>query len=160
MKIPHKKKTAISLALFLIANLHNGVANAADSPEPGPKTKCFIEIGDPHLSTYLNERRGLRAVKADAESRCVFFQKNVILTVTIFKTGRFSDHFVKETRTDPSNPKSSGFAVKNWQTSRECKNEKKTVYFAIASSQAVINGKLLSTVKARSKNSEPLKCGT
>jgi len=160
MKPPSKKKSAISIALFLIANLYSDAAIAAQSPEPGPKTKCFIEIGDPHLSTYLNERRGLKAVKADAESRCNFFQKNVILTVTIFKVGRFSNHFVKEFRTDPANPKSSGFTVKNWQTYRQCKNEKVTIYFAIAASQAEINGKLLRTVKARSDNSEPLECGT
>jgi len=160
MKPPSKKKTAISIAFFLIANLYSDAAIAAQSPEPGPKTKCFIEIGDPHLSTYLNERRGLRAVKADAESRCNFFQKNVILTVTIFKVGRFSNHFVKEFRTDPANPKSSGFTVKNWQTYRQCKNENETIYFAIAFAHAEINGKLLRTVKARSDNSEPLECGT
>jgi hypothetical protein len=160
MKLPNKKKIAISLAFFLIANLYSDAAIAAQTSETGPRTKCFIEVGDPHLSTYLNERRGLKAVKADAESRCNFFQKNVILTVTIFKVGRFSNHFVKEFRTDPANPKSSGFTVKNWQTYELCKNEKETTYFAIAFSQAEINGKLLRTVKARSNNSEPLKCGT
>jgi len=160
MKLPNKKKTTITLAFFLIANLYSNAAIATQSPETGPRTKCFIEVGDPHLSTYLNERRGLKAVKADAESRCNFFQKNVILTVTIFKVGRFSNHFVTEFRTDPANPKSSGFTVKNWQTYRQCKNEKETIYFAIAFSQAEINGKLLRTVKARSNNSEPLRCGT
>jgi hypothetical protein len=160
MKLPNKKKTAISLALFLIANLYSDTAIAAEPPEPGPKTQCFIKIGDPHISTYLNERRRLKAVKVDAESRCNFFQKNVALTVTIFKVGRFSDHFVNEFRTDPANSKSSGFTVKNWQTYRECKNEKETIYYGVASSQAEINGKLLRTVKARSNNSKPLKCGT
>ena len=160
MKLPTKKKTAISLAIFLLANLYSDAAIAADSPEPGPKTKCFIEIGDPHISTYLDERRGLKAVKVDAESRCNFFQKNVILTVTIYKVGRFSDHFVKEFRTDPANSKSSGFTVKNWKTYRQCKNEKETTYYGVAFSQAEINGKLLRTVKARSNNSKPLKCGT
>jgi hypothetical protein len=160
MKLPNKKKIAISLTFFLIANLYSDAAIATQTSETAPRTKCFIEVGDPHLSTYLNERRGLKAVKADAESRCNFFQKNVILTVTIFKVGRFSNHFVKEFRTDPANPKSSGFTVKNWQTYELCKNEKETTYFAIAFSQAEINGKLLRTVKARSNNSEPLKCGT
>jgi len=160
MKIPTKRRSTLLLTLFLLSNHFTAVSSAAEPPEPGPKTKCFIEIGDPHLSTYLNERRGLNAVKADAESRCNFFQKNVILTVTIFKVGRFSDHFVKEFRTDPANPKSSGFTVKNWQTYRQCNNKKETTYFAIAFSQAEINGKLLRTVKARSNNSEPLKCGT
>jgi hypothetical protein len=160
MKLPNKRMTAISLALFLIANLHSHNAIAAESQEPGPKTQCFIEIGDPHISTYLKERRGVKAVKVDAESRCNFFQQNVALTVTIFKVGRFSHHFVKEFRTDPANPKSSGFTVKNWQTYRECKSQKETVYYGVASSEAEINGKLLRTVKARSNNSEPLMCGT
>ena len=125
MKHPSKKKAAISLTFFLIANLYSDAAIATQTPETEPRTKCFIEVGDPHLSTYLNERRGLKAVKADAESRCNFFQKNVILTVTIFKVGRFSNHFVKEFRTDPANPKSSGFTVKNWQTYELCKMKRK-----------------------------------
>jgi hypothetical protein len=75
MKLPNQKKTAISLALFLIANLYSDTAIAAEPPEPGPKTQCFIKIGDPHISTYLTERRRLKAVKVDAESRCNFSRK-------------------------------------------------------------------------------------
>jgi hypothetical protein len=158
MKIPTKRRSTLLLTLFLLSNHFTAVSTAADSP--GPKTRCFIEVGDPHISTFLQERRGIRAVKVDAESRCNFFQNNVILTVTIYKVGRFSDHFVKEFRTDPANPKSSGFRVKNWQTYRECKNEQETTYYGIAFSEAEINGKSLRTVKARSNKSKPLKCGT
>ncbi len=160
MKLPSKKKAAISLALFLFANLYSDTAFAAESLEPGPKTKCFIEIGDPHLSTYLQERRGTRAVKVDAESRCNFFQQNVRLLVRIYKKGRFSDHLVREFETDPVNPKSSGFTVKNWQTHEICKNRKETIYYGTAFAQAEINGKLRRTTLARSADSEPLKCGT
>jgi hypothetical protein len=160
MKLPSKKKAAISLALFLFANLYSDTAIATESLEPGPKTKCFIEIGDPHLSTYLQERRGTRAVKVDAESRCNFFQQNVRLLVRIYKKGRFSDHLVREFETDPVNPKSSGFTVKNWQTHEICKNRKETIYYGTAFAQAEINGKLRRTTLARSADSEPLKCGT
>jgi hypothetical protein len=160
MKLPSKKKAEISLALFLFANLYSATAIAADSLEPGPKTKCFIEIGDPHLSTYLQERRGTRAVKVDAESRCNFFQQNVRLLVRIYKKGRFSDHLVREFETDPVNPKSSGFTVKNFQTYEICKNRIETIYYGTAFAQAEINGKLRRTTLARSADSEPLKCGT
>ena len=158
MKIPTKRSSAVLLALFLLSNHFTSVSNAADSP--GPKTRCFIEVGDPHISTFLQERRGIRAVKVDAESRCNFFQKNVRLRVRIYKKGRFSDHLVREFETDPVNPKSSGFTVKNWQTYEICKNEKKTIYYGTAFGQAEINGKLRTTTFARSAESEPLKCGT
>ena len=147
MKIPTKRRSTLLLVLFLLSNHFTAVSTAADSP--GPKTRCFIEVGDPHISTFLQERRGIRAVKVDAESRCNFFQNNVILTVTI-----------KEFRTNPANPKSSGFRVKNWQTFQECQNEQENTYYGVAFSEAEINGKLLRTVKARSNKSKPLKCGT
>lgn len=160
MKLPNKKKTAISLALFLIANLHSDAAIAAEIPEPGPKTKCFIKIGDPHISRYLLERRGIRAVKVDAESRCNYFQQNVRLKVRIYKKGIFSNYYVGEFAIDPLNPKSSGFTVRNWQAYEVCKNQKRTIYFGTAFSQAEINGKILTTPVARSAYSKPLKCGT
>jgi hypothetical protein len=158
MKIPTKRRSTLLLTLFLLSNHFTAVSTAADSP--GPKTRCFIEVCDPHISTFLQERRGIRAVKVDAESRCNFFQQNVRLLVRIYKKGRFSDHLVKEFETDPVNPQSSGFTVKNWQTYEICKNRKETIYYGTAFARAEINGKLRSTTLARSADSEPLKCGT
>jgi hypothetical protein len=160
MKLPNKKKTAISLALFLIANLYSAAAIAADSSGLGPKTQCFIKIGDPHISRYLLKRRGIRAVKVDAESRCNYFQQNVRLKVRIYKKSRFSSDLVGEFEIDPLNPRSSGFTVRNWQAYEVCKNRKPTIYFGTAVSQAEINGIILTTPAARSANSKPLKCGT
>lgn len=160
MKLCNKKNAGLFIASFLLSNLFSNPAIAAKSQEPGPKTQCFIKIGDPHISKYLLERRGIRAVKVDAESRCNYFQQNVRLKVRIFKKGRFSNYFVKEFEIDPSNPKSSGFIVKNWQSYEICKNQKKTIYFGTATSQAEINGRILTTPVARSANSKPLKCGT
>lgn len=160
MKLRNKKNAGLSIALFLLSNLFSDPAIAAESPESGPKTQCFIKIGDPHISRYLLERRGIRAVKVNAESRCNYFQQNVRLKVRIYKKGRFSNYFVREFEIDPSNPKSSGFIVKNWQSYEICKNQKRTIYFGTAISQAEINGRILTTPVARSADSEPLKCGT
>jgi hypothetical protein len=160
MKTPTKRRSALLLTFFLLSNHFTAVSSAAEPPEPGPKTKCFIKIGDPHISRYLLERRGIRAVKVDAESRCNYFQQNVRLKVRIYKKSRFSSDLVGEFEIDPLNPRSSGFTVRNWQAYEVCKNRKPTIYFGTAVSQAEINGKILTTPAARSANSKPLKCGT
>jgi hypothetical protein len=160
MKTPTKRRSTLLLTFFLLSNHFTAVSSAAEPPEPGPKTKCFIKIGDPHISRYLLERRGIRAVKVDAESRCNYFQQNVRLKVRIYKKSRFSSDLVGEFEIDPLNPRSSGFTVRNWQAYEVCKNRKPTIYFGTAVSQAEINGKILTTPAARSANSKHLKCGT
>jgi hypothetical protein len=160
MKTPTKRRSTLLLTFFLLSNHFTAVSSAAEPPEPGPKTKCFIKISDPHISRYLLERRGIRAVKVDAESRCNYFQQNVRLKVRIYKKSRFSSDLVGEFEIDPLNPRSSGFTVRNWQAYEVCKNRKPTIYFGTAVSQAEINGKILTTPAARSANSKPLKCGT
>ena len=47
-----------------------------------PATKCFIEVGNAHISTSILEQQGRLAVKVNATSRCNFPQRSVILTGT------------------------------------------------------------------------------
>jgi hypothetical protein len=54
-----------------------------------PQTRCFVTIGDAHISTYIGEKSGQPAVKVNAQSKCKFSTDNLFLTVEIFKKGRF-----------------------------------------------------------------------
>ncbi len=125
-----------------------------------PLTKCFIDIRDAHISTTIFKKEGRLAVKVNAISSCNTLQRNVVLTVKIFKEGRFGSQLVQERSTDGKSPKSQGFIVKNQFTFAYCKNTTKTRYYGIATARAIINGKSYFTHPVRSENITQLGCGT
>jgi len=124
-----------------------------------PRTACHIEIGNAHLSTSIKRKRGLDAVKVNATSTCNFTQRNVQLTVKIFKVGAITDYLVAQKSTDPLAAASSGYVVKNQFTFLLCKTSKESFFYGVAYSRAIINGKRYTTLPVRSEDSKPIDCG-
>jgi hypothetical protein len=133
------------------------VAGAVVTP---PKTKCFIEVQNAHISTSILEQQGRLAVKVNATSRCNAPQSNVILTVKIFKEGLGIAHLVAQRSTRADNPKSQGLVVKNQFTFAYCKNTTRSKYYGVASARATIRGKGYTTPPVWSEKTLELNCGT
>lgn len=135
-------------------------AFAAGTPVTPPKTKCFIEIQNAHISTSIFEQQGRLAVKVNATSKCNVAQNNVVLTVKIFKEGFGAPHLVAQRSTRADDPKSQGFLVKNQFTFAYCKNTAKSRYYGVASARATIRGKRYLTPPVWSEKTLELECGT
>jgi hypothetical protein len=158
-KFLHKLKASISLTLAVFIST-SVLANAAGAVATPPKTKCFIEVQNAHISTSILEQQGRSAVKVNAKSQCNFPQSSVILTVKIFKEGLGAPHLVAQRSTRAENPKSKGFVVKNQFTFAYCKNTTKSKYFGVASARATIRGKSYITPPVWSEKTLELDCGT
>ena len=134
--------------------------DAAGAVVTPPKTKCFIEVQNAHISTSILEQQGRLAVKVNATSRCNVPQSNVTLTVKIFKEGLGVAHLVAQRSTRADNPKSQGLVVKNQFTFAYCKNTTRSKYYGVASARATIRGKGYTTPPVWSEKTLELNCGT
>lgn len=136
------------------------VANGAGAVVTPPKTKCFIEVQNAHISTSILEQQGRLAVKVNAVSTCNVPQSDVILTIKIFKEGLGAPHLVAQRSTQANNPKSKGLVVKNQFTFAYCKNTTKSRYYGVASARATIRGKRYLTPLVWCEKTIELECGT
>ena len=150
----------LSSLLFALYLTSSSALYAAESIVTPPKTQCFIEIQDAHISTTILELQGRLAVKINALSKCNVPQSNVVLTVKIFKNGFGAPHLVAQKSTKADGLKSNGLIVKNQFTYAYCKNTAKTKYYGIASARATINGKVFIAPPVWSEKTIELKCGT
>ncbi|MDP1721404.1 MAG: hypothetical protein Q8L08_10500, partial [Candidatus Nanopelagicaceae bacterium] len=152
-----------SMALFsalALPILFTPQSHAATSQPKEPKAACRIEVDNAHISTSLLRQRKLKYVKVNARSICNVPQQRVTLTVEIYKTGFFSDHFVDRFKTEEFAPQSSSLRVKISNAAVECKNNEMTRYFGIAYAKAIIQGKWQYAGRTRSDRIIPLHCGT
>lgn len=154
-------KFLITAAPFTLSLLILFPINASYAGEvTPPRTRCFITIEDAHISKYILKHEGRRAVKVNAYSTCNVTQSNVELTVKIFKVGAFGSYLIKQKSTKPLSKASNGLVVTNFFTYEYCKNEIESVYYGVAYSKAIINGKTYVTAPDWSANPSKLKCGT
>ena len=135
-------------------------ADAVNRVVTPPLTRCFIDIRNAHISTTIFRKEGRLAVKVNAISRCNTPQREVLLTVKIFKEGLFGSHLVQQKSTNLVKPQSQGLVVKNQFAFAYCKNTTKTRYYGVASSRALINGKRYETIPVQSENIIELDCVT
>lgn len=132
---------------------------AAQVPPTMPNTSCRIEIGNAHISTFILESQGSRAVKVNATSICNITHSNVKLTVRIYKVGRFRNYLVAAYATNPLAPTSRGFRVKNQNAFMECRTHVESRFYGIAFAEAVLAGQKVAAPPTRSKRILPLHCG-
>jgi len=154
------KHQVVSLVFLVSSMIFPSELQATDKVATPPKTKCFIDVGDAHISSTILERQGRLAVKVNAISRCNVLQENVVLTVKIYKVGAGPPHLMAEKSTQSRSSKSRGLIVKNQFTYIFCKNQTKSKYYGLAYSKALINGKLYQTPPVWSENTIELRCGT
>jgi hypothetical protein len=160
MSKSRRKYQLVSLAILMISVICPSELQATDKIASPPKTKCFIDVGDAHISSTILERQGRLAVKVNAISRCNVLQENVVLTVKIYKVGIGPPHLMVEKSTQGLSSKSRGLIVKNQFTYIFCKNQTKSKYYGLAYSKALINGKQYQTPPVWSENTIELRCGT
>ena len=134
--------------------------SALAAATPSVKAACRIEIDNPHLSTSQYEKNLTNYVKVNARSICNTYQSSVSLTVQIYKIGFLQNHLVAQSTTKPNNWNLNSYKVENKDTLQKCTSGKRTTYFGIAFSKAMIGGKWQYAGRTRSRNSIPLKCGT
>lgn len=143
--------------LFLLSSMPS---YAATIHAKTPRASCRIEIGNAHVSTHIKEVMGIKAVKVNAESICNVTQSNVRLTVQIYKVGYFRDYLISERSTNPLRPTSYGTRVKNQETFRRCTSNRKSSFYGIAFSEAIIAGQKSAAPPTRSPKIVSLQCGT
>lgn len=115
--------------LIIISLLNMNSALGSQSSTKEPKPPCRLQISIAHLSTHINERLGIRAVKVDASSICNIPQSDVAITVEIWKKGKLQNHQVR------------------------------TSYYGVAYSKAFIAGKWQYARHVLSLEIIPLNCG-
>ena len=125
-----------------------------------PKASCRIEVDNAHISSSILKHRKTRFVKINARSICNVPQQRVLLTLEIYKTGIFGNHFVVQFQTNPIVASSSGLKVEIANAAVKCLNNKTTRYFGIAYSKAIIQGAWQYAGRTRSTHIVPLNCGT
>jgi len=152
------RKVILLFTIFSILIPTNGLAATVAPKEPKPP--CRLQITNAHISTYLIEKSGIRAVKVNASSICNVPQSNVTITIEIWKTGLLGNHFVRSQTTHSSGSTFPGSRVDNLVTFKRCKDLSSTRYFGIAFSKALIAGKWQYARDTRSKFISVLKCGT
>ena len=145
---------AILLLLFPIPS------HAATAGPNAPRASCRIEIDNAHLSTHFKEAMGVKAVKVSARSICNVTQSNIKLTVQIYKVGFFRDYLISEKSTDPLRPTSYGTRVRNQETFRSCTSNRKSSFYGIAFSEAIIAGQKSAAPPTQSPKIVSLLCGT
>lgn len=150
----------ISFAITALAIIAlNSQVFVAHSASNATKPACRIEIGNAHLSTFLMETHGDRAVKVNATSICNVADSHVKLTVRIYKVGLFRNYLVVQRSTNPMLPSSTGLRVRNQDTFMKCKTNQESSYYGIAFAEAIISGHKVAAPPARSKRIIPLACG-
>lgn len=153
-----RKFLAISI-IFVSIITPLSPSSAATAVEAG-KAPCRIQIHDPHISGSLLKTTGKPFVKVDAESVCDLPQSQVLLTVELYKIGRFGGQLVARTSTDPKSKKSFGFFVTNYGTAALCISDATTTFYGLAYAKAIVAGKQLYAGTTFTKGFTTIKCGT
>ena len=153
------KHRIMGVALLLILQLIAPFNAAHAGVVTPPFTRCNIEIGDAHISESLLRTRGLIAVKVNAKSQCNKPKRSLVLTVEIYKVGLIYDHRVALKEVRVKGVVFQSRVVKNQHTFVKCRSNKWTKYYEIAYAEALINGKIMKTLRVRSENIERFQCG-
>ena len=108
-----------------------------------------------HISTFLLRKHRIRAVKVNAQIKCRRVSMDLSLQVTLWKTGLIFPHQVTKTTTTLG----KGNLLKNQRTWEECKNLRRTTYYATASGVIWFQG-VKYTAALQTPKKVPLACGT
>jgi len=152
------RKVILLLTIFSFLTPTNGLA-ATDTPKE-PKPPCRLQITNAHLSTFIFEKQGLRAVKVNASSICNIPQSNVTVTVELWKTGLLGNHLVRRRTFYSAGTTLPNSRLNNFLTFKRCKDRDLTQYFGIAYSKAFIAGRWQYARHTQTKKIIPLNCGT
>ncbi|CAB4551536.1 unannotated protein [freshwater metagenome] len=158
--LARRKSSSVVLVALILATTMPDLAAGSVRVTP-PQTRCFVTIGDAHISTYIGEKSGQPAVKVNAQSKCKFSTDNLFLTVEIFKKGRFMRIYsVVKKDLSIQRVMLPDEVIEFKETYRLCKNRISTSYFGVISARIRIIGRSHQTLKVRSEHDVSLACGT
>jgi hypothetical protein len=126
-----------------------------------PECKLFYltQQGKPggvaHISSFLLHHHKVRAVKINAQVQCRRVSMNVIVRVTLWKTGFIFPH--KQAGPTMAGPATTN-SLKNQKTFRECNNLTKSTFYGTAFGSVVFQGVTYSNSLQSAKAT--LECGT
>jgi len=152
------RKIILLLSLFSLLIPVNALAATGAPKEPKPP--CRLQITNAHLSTFIFEKQGLRALKVNASSICNVPQSSVTVTVELWKTGLLGNHLVRRRTFYSAGTTLPNSRVNNFLTFKRCKDRDPTQYFGIAYSKAFIAGRWQYARHTQTKKIIPLNCGT
>jgi hypothetical protein len=155
-----KKFHTIVLVTLVIYSLNSSAMANASNLKGEAKAPCRLEVDYAHISSGKLKIEGRKFVKVKVRSICTVPQRQVTITLKIMKLGEFYDHEVATFRTDPLSPSSSGTRVEMNNAFVRCKDRRKTFYFGIANSKALVGGQWVYAGVTYSINPKPLDCGT
>ena len=158
----HKSNSLLFRTLLTIAiALGSITASKAEIQEQSNPNKaaCRIEIDNPHISKSILLREGRTAIKVNARSVCTVYQSRVELTVEIYQVGLFRDYRRASFTTRPNQLSSNGFTVHNKNTKWYCKSKRRSKFYGVAYSTALIGGQQFVAPRARSIKTIRLACG-
>jgi hypothetical protein len=155
------KKIPILMSFVLIITaLHSKVPIVASDSKNVVKAPCRLEVDYAHISSGKLKIEGRKFVKVKARSICTVPQSQVTITLKIMKLGEFYHHEVATFRTDPLSSASSGLRVEMSNALVRCKDSRRTFYFGVATSKALVGGQWVYAGDTYSINPKPLACGT
>ena len=125
-----------------------------------PKNPCRIDISFPHISTNIDERQGIRAVKVNAFSICNRPHSHISLTVQLWKENKVFKEMLIETVARQPKLVPAGARFYNENTFVPCLNYKMTNYYGIAFAKAKIDGKWYIAQHKLEVEIPPIRCGT
>jgi hypothetical protein len=111
--------------------------------------------GVAHISSFLYHKHNIRAVKINAKVQCRRVSMDLLVQVTLWKTGLISPHKQAGPTTATA---AKGNQLKNQMTWRECANTKKSTFYGTAYASVVFQGVKYSE-SLQSQNAT-LDCGT
>lgn len=149
------KSPLFILSLILI----NLFAPSPFSEATPPLTKCNIKLDNPHYSNSVEIRKGFKAIKVNARSRCNRQMANLILTVEIHKIGFLRDYIVALKEVKDLGPIFPNTIIKNQKTSVESKNTKTSRYYGEAYATAYIKGERVRTLHVLTEKTITVNCG-
>jgi hypothetical protein len=155
------KRLATFISFILIFTvLHSIVPVNASNKKGDVRAPCRLEVDYAHISKGKLKFQGTKFVKVKARSVCTIPQSQVTITLKIMKLGEFYDHEVMTFKTDPLSRTSSGLRVEMNNAFVRCKDSRRTFYFGVATSKALVGGQWVYAGDTYSINPKPLNCGT
>jgi hypothetical protein len=151
--------SAAAPAAVELTRVGGASGEAAKAVNPDCKLFFLTQQGKPgglaHISSFLFHKHKIRAVKINAAISCRRVSMNLVLHVTLWKTGLVFPHKVAGPTTARA---AKGNLLKNQMTWKQCKNNKKTTYYGTAAGSVVFQG--VTYTNSLQSGKATLACGT
>lgn len=125
-----------------------------------PAPDCYIEVDNAEVETETKGFKDEEFVAVNVFAHCDEYQKHALITLEIWKEGKYFPHRVAKIQNNPQEPGFSGHDIQFINMGVTCKNSKPTTYYGIASVEAIIKGKQRKTPQVTSMGPSILRCGT